>query len=110
MSALGSIGGEYLQRFEVREKRVLMQVFAGKRRPARGVRYLPVRWCGRAYQESLTLGRTGVPSTRTAYNCLGSRSSACRIVGATWAVPTTVLTVLGWKEGLDSSITTLVSS
>ena len=31
-----------------------------------------------------------------------NRAKACRMVGATWAVPATVLSVLGWKLGLDS--------
>jgi hypothetical protein len=43
----------------------------------------------------LTAGRIGVPSTRTANSWFGSRSRALRMVGATWAVPTTVFTVLG---------------
>src|ERR1700679_2748843 len=82
-----------------------------KEMDARGERPLSTaRSCRQAYQESLTLGRTGVPSTRTAYSWLGSKSSAFRMVGATCAVPTTVLTVLAWKDGLDSSRTTLVSS
>jgi hypothetical protein len=54
--------------------------------------------CLRASYWRLTSGRTLVPSARTAYSSAGLMSSALRMVGATWAVPTSARTVFGWKD------------
>ena len=42
-----------------------------------------------------TSGRTAVPSDCTAVNDEGFSPRACRMVGATWAVPTSARTVTG---------------
>lgn len=40
-------------------------------------------------------GKNWSPLNTNGINCLGSRSSACSMVGATWAVPTALLIRMG---------------
>ncbi len=66
--------------------------------------------CQAGAQEKLRFGSAAVPSFCTAARRVGSRHSACKIVGATCLVRTSAVTVCAAMAGFESSRPTWASS